>query len=181
MVESVGTVKAMKYITTVADKEYIIEVDGENGRVLVNDEPHDLDFQQLGNGGLVSMLLNNRSFEGAVDRDEEGWHVLLRGDLYDVTVQDERAYRLAKARGELADDTGEVQIKAPMPGVVVKIPVAVGEAVAKGQTVIILESMKMENELKATRDAVVLEVLVVGGTAVEKNQPLVRIGDAPED
>lgn len=166
----------MKYITTINNEEFIIELtDGPT--IKVNDEVYDFDFQQLGNGGLISMLLNNRSLEAAVDLSDEGWHVLLLGEVYDVTVQDERAYRLAKARGELAADTGEVQVKAPMPGVVVKVPVQVGEAVMQGQTVVILESMKMENELKATRDAVVLDIKVEPGAAVDKNQVLVIIGD----
>jgi biotin carboxyl carrier protein len=95
-------------------------------------------------------------------------------------VQDERVYRLAQARGKLAADTGEVQIKSPMPGVIVKTPVGVGELVKMGQTVVILESMKMENELKATRDGVMLGVLVKPGQAVEKGEVLVVIGDASQ-
>lgn len=170
----------MKYITTINNEEYIIELN-DDSTVKVNDQEYQLDFRQLGNGGLVSMLLNNRSYEGAVDQGDEGWSVLLRGEVYVASVQDERAYRLAKARGELAADTGEVQIKAPMPGVVVKVPVSVGDTVAQGQTVVILESMKMENELKATRDAVVLEIKVEVGAAVDKNQSLVVIGDVAED
>lgn len=169
----------MKYITTINNKEFIIDL-RDDGTIQVNNEEYNLDFQQLGSGGLVSMLLDSKSFEGAVDSSSEGWHVLLRGEVYNVTVQDERAYRLAKARGELLADTGEVHVKAPMPGVVVKIPAAVGDEVKQGETVIILESMKMENELKATRDAVVLDIKVTAGEAVEKNQSLVIIGDPEE-
>ncbi len=168
----------MKYITTVNKKEFSIEL-LDDKQILVNGESFELDFQMLGSGGLVSLLLNQRSFEGAVDEHDEGWwQVLLRGEVYEATVQDERVYRLAKARGELAADTGEVMIKSPMPGVIVKTPVQVGDTVRQGQTVIILESMKMENELKATRDAVVLTVKVAAGQAVEKNEVLLVIGDA---
>lgn len=168
----------MKYITTVNKKEFSIEL-LDDKQILVNGDPFELDFQMLGSGGLVSLLLNQRSFEGAVDAHDEGWwQVLLHGEVYEATVQDERVYRLAQARGELAADTGEVMIKSPMPGVIVKTPVQVGDAVSQGQTVIILESMKMENELKATRDAVVLAVKVAAGQAVEKNEVLIVIGDA---
>lgn len=171
----------MKYITTINEKEYTIDItDGPT--VTVNGEVYPFDFQTLGEGGLVSMLLSNRSYEGAVEGGDahtaEGqWHVLLQGELYEVLVQDERAYRLAKARGQLRTDTGEVALKAPMPGVVIKVPVAVGDVVAQGQTLVILESMKMENELKATRDAVVLAVKTAAGQSVEKNEVLVVIGD----
>ena len=167
----------MKYITTINNKEYIIEITDDAPHVTVNGERYAFDFQKLGEGGLVSMLLNNRSFEGAVDATAEGWQVLLGGELYEVLVQDERAYRLAKARGQLQADTGEVQVKAPMPGVVIKVPVAVGDVVAQGQTLLILESMKMENELKATRDAMVLSVKAQAGQSVEKNEVLLVIGD----
>jgi biotin carboxyl carrier protein len=167
----------MKYITTVNGNEYTIELQDE-GQIVVNGEPFELDFQMLGNGGLVSLLLNQQSFEAAVDEQDGGWQVLLHGEVYEATVQDERVYRLAKARGELAADTGEVQIKSPMPGVVVKVLVQAGDSVVNGQTVAILESMKMENELKATRDAAVLAVKVVPGQAVEKNEVLVVIGDS---
>lgn len=166
----------MKYITTVNSKEYSIEL-LDDKQILVNGEPYELDFQMLGSGGLVSLLLNQRSFEAAVDEHDEGWQVLLHGEVYEATVQDERVYRLAQARGELAADTGEVQIKSPMPGTIVKTPVQVGDVVKQGQTVVILESMKMENELKATRDAVVLALKVSPGQAVEKNELLVVIGD----
>lgn len=166
----------MKYITTVNKNEYSIEL-LDDKQILVNGEPYELDFQMLGSGGLVSLLLNQRSFEAAVDEHDEGWQVLLHGEVYEATVQDERVYRLAQARGELTADTGEVQIKSPMPGTIVKTPVQVGDVVKQGQTVVILESMKMENELKATRDAVVLALKVSPGQAVEKNELLVVIGD----
>lgn len=167
----------MKYITTVHGKEYIIEVEHDSPVVKVDGQEYQLDFQQMGAAGVVSLLLNNQSFEGAVHHTEEGWEVLLRGEVYQASVQDERAYRLAKARGELAADTGEVQLKSPMPGVIVTVPVTVGEEVKQGQTVIILESMKMQNELKASRDATVLAINVAAGQAVEKNQVLLVIGD----
>jgi biotin carboxyl carrier protein len=61
------------------------------------------------------------------------------------------------------------------------VPVQEGDMVVQGQTVVILESMKMENELKATRDAVVLAVKVKPGAAVEKNQSLLVIGDPESD
>ncbi|MDA0244282.1 MAG: biotin/lipoyl-binding protein [Chloroflexi bacterium] len=168
----------MKYITTINNREYIIEIADDTPHITVNGEAYAFDFQSLGEGGLVSMLLNNRSFEGAVGETAEGWQVLLGGELYEAVVQDERAYRLAKARGQLQADTGEVQMKAPMPGVVIKVVVAVGDVVTQGQTLVILESMKMENELKATRDAVVLDIRAQAGHSVEKNQVLVVIGDA---
>ncbi|MFT7585402.1 MAG: biotin carboxyl carrier protein, partial [Cellvibrionaceae bacterium] len=92
-------------------------------------------------------------------------------------VKDERAYRLARARGELDNDTGMVPTKSPMPGVIVNVLVEVGQMISKGETMVILESMKMENELKATRDGKVFEIKVSAGQTVEKDALLVVVGD----
>ena len=158
----------MKYMTFVNGKEYVIDIDREN-EVLVNGEPHVIDFHNLSARGLVSLLLNNHSYEGVVEEnDGDMWDVLLRGELYEVKVQDERSYRLAKMRGVLAEDSNEAVIKSPMPGIIVAVPAVVGEPIKKGDTVIILESMKMENELKSPIDGVLTKVMVEAGDSVEK-------------
>ena len=87
-------------------------------------------------------------------------------------MQDERARRLTQASSG-GPHSGEVQIKSPMPGLIVATPVSEGQAVKKGQTVVVLESMKMENELKAPRDGTVTAVKVVPRQNVEQHQVLV--------
>ena len=101
--------------------------------------------------------------------------VLVKGELYSVSVQDERSYRLAQARGTLAAVTGDAVVNAPMPGLIVKIPVEVGQVVDKGQQVIILGSMKMENELRALGAGVISTLQVKEGEAVAKNQLLIEL------
>jgi biotin carboxyl carrier protein len=167
----------MKYITSVNDQQYTIEIDQE-GHLTVNGDDYDVDFQQLSEGGILSLLLNNQSLEAIVEERDGAWEVLIRGELYSVQVQDERAYRLAKARGVVAEMTGEAAIKSPMPGLIVAVPVAAGQAVSKGDQIVILESMKMENELRAPRDGVVKRLHVEPGQSVEKNQLLATIGEA---
>jgi len=170
----------MKYITTINGNEYQVEL-LEDGRVLVNGEEYDTDVETLGSG-VVSMIVNNRSYEAAVASPErDQWEILLNGEIYQARVQDERAYRLAKARGELDADTGEVPTKSPMPGVIVSVQVSEGEAIVKGQTLVILESMKMENELKATRDGIIVAIKTSAGASVEKGAVLVVVGDAEEE
>lgn len=170
----------MKYITYVEEQEFTIVIDRDD-QIMVNDQVYDIDFQQLSEGGMLSLLLNNRSLEAIVEERDEAWEVLLRGELYSVQVQDERAYRLAKARGTLTDDVGEAAVKSPMPGLIVAIPVKQGQMVKKGDQVVILESMKMENELRSPRNGVVLRVNVMQGASVDKDQVLVVIGDAEVD
>lgn len=170
----------MKYITTVQDKEYIIEI-GHDNEIVVDGDCYEIDFERLAEGGLLSLLIDHRSLEAIVEEREDHWEVLLKGELYMVNVQDERAYRLSKARGTAAAVTGEAPVKSPMPGVIIAVPVAVGEPVKKGDKVIILESMKMENELRSPRDGVVIRVAVAAGASVEKDQLLLVVGDAQNE
>jgi biotin carboxyl carrier protein len=169
----------MKYYTKVNDKEYIIEI-GHDHEILVNDEPFTIDFKILPISGLASLLLNNQSLEAVVEERDTHWEVLTKGELYNVHVQDERAFRLAQARGTFLGDTGETAVKAPMPGLVIKVLVEDGEIIEQGQQVVILESMKMENELKAPRGGVVTAIKAAPGDSVEKDQVLVVVGDPEE-
>jgi biotin carboxyl carrier protein len=166
----------MKYIATVNEREFEIEID-QDREIRVNGERYGVDFHQLPDGGLVSLLLNHSSFEAVVEARDEVWEVLLRGELYSVTVQDERAYRLAKARGLETAVHGEAIIHSPMPGIIIATTVSEGDLVEKGDKIIILESMKMENELRSPRDGLVTRVHVKPGDNVEKGQVLAVIGD----
>jgi len=168
----------MKYISAVGDQEFVIEIDQE-GQIIVDDQKFTIDFQYLTDGGLLSLLIDNRSLEAIVEERDDHWEVLIHGELYAVDVKDERAYRLAKARGLAPRITGETSIASPMPGLIVAVPVKEGQQIEKGDQVVILESMKMENELRSPRDGTVTHVYVSKGESVEKNQILVTIGDHP--
>ncbi|MEM7111153.1 MAG: acetyl-CoA carboxylase biotin carboxyl carrier protein subunit [Chloroflexota bacterium] len=169
----------MKYIATINEQQFEIEI-GHDNEILVNGERYETDFNPLPDSGMVSLLLNNHSWEAVVEERDEMHEVLLKGELYSVLVQDERTYRMAQARGVGTAVTGEANVTAPMPGLIVTIPVNQGDAVSKGDSVVILESMKMENELRAPRDGVILRVSTQPGASVEKGQVLVVIGDEEE-
>lgn len=164
----------MKYAATVGDRTFIIEVNREN-EIVVDDRLEQVDFRSIDGHTLYSLLLNNRSYEAFVEEREGVYHVLLQGRLYLVNVEDERARRLAQATRGFVPPSGEIQIKAPMPGLIVGIPVEEGQSVKAGQVVAILESMKMENELKAPRAGLVGRVRVKQGDSVEQNQLLLTI------
>jgi biotin carboxyl carrier protein len=165
---------AMKYIATVKDQEYTIEIDSDRG-ILIDGVPHEIDFRRLPSGGVTSLLMNNRSISAVVEEMEDFWDVLIEGELYAVKVQDERAYRLERMRSSGLTVNGEAMVTSPMPGIIIAVPVAVGDMVRHGDKVVILESMKMENELRAPCDGVVTHVLIAAGASVEKDQPLVGI------
>ena len=169
----------MKYIAIVKDQEYTIAIDPDKG-ILIDDVPHEIDFRRLPSGGVTSLLMDNRSISAVIEEMGDYWDVLIAGELYAVRVQDERAYRLERMRSSGVAVDGEAMVISPRPGIIVAVPVAVGDIVQRGDKVIILESMKMENELRAPCDGVVTHVLVAPGGAVEKDQPLVGISQEIE-
>ena len=176
----------MKYYVTVttvnsrAEKTaYVIDIDSEK-RLTVDGEQHTIDFQSLSKDGFMSLLLDNRSVEGVIEEQPDNtWEVLIYGELYTVSVQDERAHRLAQARGASAHESGEATLNSPMPGIITKVSVKVGDVVKKQSTLLILESMKMENELRSPRDGVITHINVQAGQSVEKGYTLIVIGEAP--
>lgn len=164
----------MEYEVTVGEHVYIVTIDEKSG-VLLDGEPVDVDFNVIGESGLYSLLVNNESFEALVEQADKTWRILLRGDLYEAQVVDERSRLLRSRAGSMVPESGEVAIKAPMPGLVVAVPVELGDAIEAGDNLVILESMKMENELKAPRAGRVERINVNAGDSVEQNQTLVVI------
>lgn len=164
----------MKYIATVKEREYTIEIDPDRG-IFIDGELQEIDFQRLEAGGVTSLLMNHRSVSAVVEERSDHWEVLIQGELYAVQVQDERAYRLERMRSTGLTVGGEAVVTSPMPGIIVAVPVAVGDEVRRGDKVVILESMKMENELRAPCDGVVTHIHIAAGANVEKDQLLVGI------
>lgn len=172
-----GQQSSMKYIATVKSKEFTIEIDHDGG-VTLDGEPYTIDFRQSATGGIVSLLLNNRSISAVVEDRRDHWDVLIAGDLYAVKVQDEREYRLSRMQSSGYASEGACFVASPMPGIIVSVPVQAGDPVRQGEKVVILESMKMENELRSPCDGIVTHVFVTGGESVDKDQPLVEISEA---
>jgi len=164
----------MKYITTIDGKEFNVEIVDEK-RVRVNGQELTVDFQSVSGQPVFSLLIGGKSYEAYLYPDEHDWQVLLRGRQYQATVEDEREKRLKTAAGGGGAEGGEFHLKAPMPGLIVAIPVSEGQAVEKGQPLLILESMKMQNELKAPRAGVVQRIRVEPGQTVEQKAPLLSL------
>ncbi len=167
----------MKYFATVNDQTFEIDID-HHGRVTVDGAELAADMKQVGIQGLYSLLLNGASYEVLLDQvgDKRSlYDVMVSGLRYQVKVQDERSRRLALVDRSLRAPEGELLIKAPIPGLVVKVPVASGEEVSEGDTLVILEAMKMENELRAPRGGIVHEVRVKPGDQVALGQVMLAV------
>lgn len=158
---------------TVNDKA-AFKVDMANG-VTCNGETVDWSAALLPNGNY-SVIMDNRSVAvqlRGIDRENKTVSLQVEGRVFDVKLEEPidqllAAMGIKDAMGRKVND-----IKAPMPGLVLQVLVAPGQAIKKGDPVLILEAMKMENVFKATADAIVKEVKVTPRTAVEKGQVLV--------
>jgi len=164
----------MKYITTINDKEFLVEIVDDH-HVTINGKTYQVDFEAVSGQPVYSLIVDGKSHEAYVREGDDDWQVLLRGRLYPIKVEDEREKRLRAAAGGGVAESGEYHLKAPMPGLVVAIPVDEGQQVKKGQVLLILESMKMQNELKSPRDGTVNRIKVKAGESVEQKQALLSV------
>jgi biotin carboxyl carrier protein len=164
----------MKYIATVDNQDFVIDVNRE-GEVTIDGQVHEVDIRSVGGHSLYSLIIDGRSYDIFIDERDEDFLVVMWGGLFEVKVQDERTRRLAGLRRGPVAPVGEVLVKAPMPGVVVEVPLGVGQPVETGDIVVVVESMKMQNEFRSPRAGVVHKVRVKVGDKVEQNQIMVTI------
>jgi biotin carboxyl carrier protein len=130
--------------------------------------------------GLISLLIDGHSFTAVVDGvDRKTKEIALRinGQVYRVKVGEPIDQLLSKMGMDFQSKNKVEAVKAPMPGMVLRILVEPGQAIKKGDGLIVLEAMKMENILKAAGDAVVKSVKVAEKTAVEKGAVLIELGN----
>lgn len=165
-----------RYTTTVGDRTFQIVIHTD-GSVEVDGRRVAVDLQHIVGDQVWSMLVNNHSYEVYAEFIEGEWRVLVDGERHDVDVEDERLRRLRALSGPGHAPAGDLAIKAPMPGLIVKVLVQEGEAVSVGQPVLLLEAMKMENELRAARAGVVKSVKVQPRQAVDQGSTLLIIGE----
>jgi acetyl/propionyl-CoA carboxylase alpha subunit len=164
----------MRYVTTVGEHEYLIEIIDEH-QVSVDGVIYQVDFGEVSEQTVYSLLADNRSYEAFVYPSEEGWQVLLLGTQYELTVEDEREKRLRASLGGGIPENVDFHLKAPMPGLVVAVPVSDGQEVAKGDVLVVLESMKMQNELKSPRAGKISRMRVKPGDSVELRETLLSV------
>lgn len=168
----------MRYFTKLQGQKEAVPVDiepaGENRyKLTINGVTHVVDALTLPHGA-VTMLVDNDSYGVEFEENGDEVGVLVRGQVTRVDVADERRLRLRAATVGFSAE-GKQLIAAPMPGKVVKVLVKVGDEVKQGQGLVVVEAMKMENELKSPKDGKVVELFAKEGTAVENNAKLVVV------
>ena len=146
----------------------------QNGRLLIDGEPVAYAFEPVSDG-YYSLLIDGRSLPVVVEEEPGGrLRITVAGRPVDVQVKDEKALLLERFGLNSADDAAERAVHAPMPGLVLNVMVAPGQEVEAGQGLLVLEAMKMENELRAHSHGVVKALHVTPGDAVVKNALLVE-------
>ena len=164
----------MKYFVTRGELTVEVELDGDV--VLVDGRRHEARLERVPGTPEVRIVIDGVATTLAVDAYQgSDLRLIDRGAVRDLTVEDERTrhIRLLAGPGKVVD--GHSVLKAPMPGLVLRILVAVGDPVTAGMPLLALEAMKMENELRATAPGVVGAVRVAAGDAVEKGQVLLEL------
>jgi pyruvate carboxylase subunit B len=164
----------VKYWVTVNGRE--VEVDVAGDEVTVAGSRCHASLDPIPGTPLQSLSRDGRTRTLACEPLGRGqWAISVQGRPLDVEVLDQRTRHIRQLAGPAAGPAGGGVLKAPMPGLVVRIQVEPGQAVAAGAPVVVLEAMKMENQLKAPSAGVVADVKVAAGAAVEKGQVLVTL------
>jgi biotin carboxyl carrier protein len=164
----------MKYVASLEGIPHVVDVaGGEQGRyrVSIGDEVWEVDAR-LTAQGISSLLIGGTSHVAdVVDRDGV-WAVDVDGETYEIRVEEQTRW-IIRTRGGAVGGAGGQTLTAPLPGKITHVPVRPGDRVEAGDTLVVIEAMKMENEFKATGAGTVTEVRVQPGQAVNPGDVLV--------
>jgi biotin carboxyl carrier protein len=175
--------------------EYLVTIGGVRMRVLlqgddaatVNGIRYPLDLRATAEGSY-SLLLHGAVYEAAIlsrrnrtvgpDGVEDGTELIrlsINGTDFDSAVDDERSLLIKSMLRTVHREQHDLIVRAPMPGLIARLLVSTGDTVRVGQSLAILEAMKMENELRAVQSGKIEEIFVTNGRAVEKDERLIRM------
>ncbi len=154
-----------------------IVVQKQNSQILIDGKPVDYEIISLNQQGIC-LKLNHKIFHLDILKkadEDSGWKVKINGSETEVSLKTELDLLMDKLGGGTAQAGSARQVKAPMPGLIVKLVAGVGDAVTKGQILLNFEAMKMENQLKSPGNGRIKAILVEPGDKVEKGQILVEM------
>ena len=162
----------MRYFVTIGDRTVEVDLTGETPRI--DGQPVHAELATLPGTPVRHLLLDGRSYSlpAAAGARRGQWEISLGAERFVAGAVDERTRAIREMSGGEVEDTVKA-VTAPMPGLVLRLEVEVGQAVKAGQGVVIVEAMKMENELKAPADGVVARIEVQPGQTVEKGATLI--------
>jgi len=170
----------MKYFVEIQGRRHTVDLPdtGDTGTAKIDDADISFHRRRSRHGGLDSLLLDGQSHALQTFPDADRINVRIGGADLEATVIDERREAISRLTGLNQSKKGAVgEVKAPMPGLVIKIEVTVGQTVMKGDGLLVIEAMKMENEIRSPIAGNVAKIMVSKGTAVEKGQHLMVVAN----
>lgn len=171
----------MRYFVTIKDREVPVDVAvSASGAfsVSIDGRPIDVDVHALGGDRVLSLLIDGKVVDLTVEGAPPDLGLVAGGTRAYVRAESERMRLASHAAGKGAGAGGDGTVVSPMPGRVVRLLVGLGAEVEAGAAVVVVEAMKMENELKSARKGVVSNILVEAGNTVEAGQKLLVVSDA---
>jgi biotin carboxyl carrier protein len=172
-----GTREGVRYYARVGDRTYecVVEDAGGELHVTVGDRRHRVDLTHVPKAHAYSLLLDGKSFEFTLHEGEEGIELSGGAGLFLVQVEDARTHAARAKTASQGGARGPRLVRAVMPGIVREVLVQEGQTVAKGDALLILEAMKMQNEVRADQPGRVLKLHVAPAATVEKGAKLVEL------
>ena len=167
----------MKFIAKIVDTEHNIELNNnqENGTVFVNGQLKHAKLHRISSQNFFSLVVDNRSYQLFISSQKDGYVVSLNGNKFYVDLKDEKSYKLKSLLRKHERPQGQVIMKAPMPGLIVKINVEERQKIDVGDSLIIIEAMKMENDIRADSAGIINKIFVNEKDSVEKDTKLMTI------
>ena len=167
----------MKIFSSIGDKVWQFDQIEYNSKQYLYEKKDQLnyDFKSLGNNRFV-FIIEGHSHLVHILKENSIYHIHLDGDYFPVRVEDEQIRDLKSLVEQGKQTSSEYKVCAPIPGLITKININEGDNIKPGEGLIILEAMKMENEIKSETEGVVLKILVKEGMPVNKDQELIIIG-----
>ena len=167
---------ASQYQLKLGDQEHELEVEEHEGgfRVRLGKRWHPVELQRVGDTARYSLLVDRKPYDVFAEEGPHGYHVVIGSRLFAITTPGPVPGRRAAgpADVEATTDTGELVLTSPMAGVIQEVLVQPGDEVEAGQVVMVIEAMKMQNDLHARRAGTVKAVYVTVGQRVEQGAPL---------
>jgi biotin carboxyl carrier protein len=167
----------VKYFARIEGREYECELEGANGSlsVVIGGKRYPVDLRHIPRSHTWSVLVDGKSYEFTVHEHEDQLELAGGAGVFHVAVEDARTHAARAQTASARGPQGPKIVKAVMPGIVREVMAAPGQVVEKGEALLILEAMKMQNEVRAAEPGTVRAVFVKAGETVDKGARLFEI------
>lgn len=162
------------FIATIDEEKFDVNTNNSH-KVILNGSKHEIEISQL-SPHTYKVKLDNNIFHITTSKLEANkYSFLIDGHYFESFVRTKLEEEASKILNNIDQNKGEIKVKSPMPGLVMRINKQIGDNVIEGEAILLLEAMKMENEIKSPANGIITEIFCNNGSSVEKNQPLMII------